>query len=64
LSQEQEKLFNNAAETVRKGMALHTAAKNFNVPRSMLCRIVHCDGSYKFTLNCAVNQVFSEEEGK
>jgi hypothetical protein len=58
LSQEQEKIFNDAAEAVRKGMALRTASKNFNVPRSTIRRIVQCDGIYKFTLNCAVNQVF------
>jgi hypothetical protein len=45
-------------------MALRTASNNFNVPCSMLCRIVQYDGKYKFTLNCAVNQVFSEEEEK
>jgi hypothetical protein len=45
LSQEQEKRYNDAAEAVWKGMALHTASKNFNVPCSTtLCRIVQCDG--------------------
>jgi hypothetical protein len=64
LSQEREKRFNNATEAVQKGTAMHTASKNFNVPHSMLHRIVQCDGIYKFTFNCAVNQVFSEEEEK
>jgi hypothetical protein len=64
LSQEQEKRFNDAAETVQKGMELLTASQNFNVLCSALCGIVQCDGIYKFTLNCAVNQVLSEKEEK
>jgi hypothetical protein len=30
----------------------------------MVHRILQYDGIYKFTLNCAINQVLSEEEEK
>jgi hypothetical protein len=61
---QKKKSFNTAVEAVWKGMALHTASKNFNVPHSMLHKIGQCDDIYKFTPNYVVKQVFSEVEEK
>lgn len=60
----EEKLrgISEAVDAVKKGMALRTASKTYQIPRTTLRRALNKAETYKSYSNCAVKKMFTEQE--